>query len=131
MANDFSMSLTFKGVKGAQDALKEFDSLVSQSVTDFLDSIGQTVVEEMKSLVPVDTGALQASIDYNVNGDDLTFEATEPYAGFVEYGTSRMEAQPYFNPAIDRNLGSSGVIDEFGKDALSTWERLIAEHKDT
>jgi len=129
-AHDFSMSITFKGVKGAQDALKEFESIVSQDVTDFLDSIGQTVTEEMKSLVPVDTGALQASIDYNVSGDDLTFEATESYAGDVEYGTARMEAQPYFNPAIDRNLGSSGVFDEFGKDALSNWDRLVSQYKD-
>ena len=35
----------------------------------------------MQSLVPVDTGALQESIDYSVTGDDLTFEATEHYAG--------------------------------------------------
>lgn len=129
-AHDFSMSITFKGVKGAQDALKEFESIVSQDVTDFLDSIGQTVTEEMKSLVPVDTGALQASIDYNVSGDDLTFEATESYAGDVEYGTVKMAAQPYFNPAIDRNLGSSGVFDEFGKDALSNWDRLVSQYKD-
>jgi HK97 gp10 family phage protein len=125
----FDLSLTFKGIKGAQDALKEFESTVSQDVTDFLDSIGQTIVEEMKSLVPVDTGALQASIDYNVSGDDLTFEATEEYAGDVEYGTTRMAAQPYFFPAIDRNLGSSGLIDEFGHDALSNWDRLVNEYQ--
>jgi HK97 gp10 family phage protein len=124
----FSMELTFKGIKGAQDALKEFESSVTQDVTDFLDSIGQTVVEEMQSLVPVDTGALQSSIGYNVSGDDLTFEATEEYAGDVEYGTSKMAAQPYFFPAIDRNLGSSGLIDEFGNDALSNWDRLVSEH---
>ncbi len=125
------MELTFKGVKGAADALKEFESSVTEQVTEFLDSTGQTVVEEMKSLVPVDTGALQTSIDYNVSGDDLTFEATEDYAGFVEYGTSKMAAQPYFMPAIDRNLGSSGLIDEFGKDALSNWDRLVSQYSES
>jgi HK97 gp10 family phage protein len=124
------MSLTFKGIKGAQDALKEFESTVTQEVSDFLDSIGQTIVEEMKSLVPVDTGALQESIGYNVSGDDLTFEATEDYAGDVEYGTIKMAAQPYFFPAIDRNLGSSQLIDEFGNDALSNWDRLVNQYKD-
>ena len=74
----------------------------------------------MQSLVPVDTGALQECIDYNVSGDDLTFEATEDYAGFVEYGTSKMAAQPYFNPAIDRNLGSSGITDQFGTGCFIT-----------
>jgi HK97 gp10 family phage protein len=126
----FDLSLTFKGLRGAQDALKEFDSTVSEQVTDFLDSMGQIVTDEMRSLVPVDTGALQASIDYNVSGDDLTFEATEDYAGDVEYGTTKMAAQPYFFPAIDRNLGSSQLIDEFGHDALSNWDRLVNEYKD-
>jgi hypothetical protein len=129
VANDFSMSLTFKGIKGAQDALKEFDSTVSEQLKDFLDTMGQIVTDEMRSLVPVDTGALQASIDYNVSGDDLTFEATEEYAGDVEYGTTRLAAQPYFFPAIDRNLGSSGLIDEFGHDALSNWDRLVNEYQ--
>ena len=126
----FPLSITFTGVKGAQDALREFDSTISDQVSDFLETMGQIVVEEMQSLVPVDTGALQESIDYSVSGDDLTFEATEPYAGFVEYGTSKMQAQPYFNPAIDRNLGSSGITDQFGQDALSQWERLISQYKD-
>jgi len=124
----FSMELTFKGVKGAQDALKEFESTVSDQLSDFLETTGQIVVEEMQSTVPVDTGALQDSIGYNVSGDDLTFEATEDYAGDVEYGTSKMAAQPYFFPAIDRNLGSSGLIDEFGKDALSNWDRLVSQY---
>src|SRR6185369_7028964 len=121
----FSLGITYKGIKGSQSALKQFEADIPKQVTDFLETMGQIVVEEMQGLVPVDTGALQASIGYSVSGTDLTFEATEDYAGFVEYGTSRMEAQPYFNPAIDRNLGSSGVIDEFGKDALSNWDRLI------
>jgi len=124
----FSMGLTFKGLKGAQDALKEFESIVSDQLSDFLETTGQIVVEEMQSTVPVDTGALQDSIGYNVSGDDLTFEATEDYAGDVEYGTSKMAAQPYFFPAIDRNLGSSGLIDEFGKDALSNWDRLVSQY---
>jgi HK97 gp10 family phage protein len=131
MANSFSLELTFKGIRGAQDALKEFESSVTEQLSEFLDSMGQIVVDEMQSTVAVDTGELQDSIGYNVSGDDLTFEATADHAGFIEYGTSKMEAQPYFFPAIDRNLGSSGLIDEFGKDALSNWDRLISEHKDT
>ncbi len=126
----FSLELTFKGVKGAQNALKEFESSVTDQVSEFLDSIGQTVTEEMKSTVPVDTGALQASIDYSITGDDLTFEATEDYAGDVEYGTSKMAAQPYFFPAIDRNLNSSNIGEPFGRDALSEWEKLISQYKD-
>jgi HK97 gp10 family phage protein len=126
----FSLSITTKGIKGSQSALKQFEQDIPQQVTDFLETMGQIVVEEMQSLVPVDTGALHDSIDYNVTDTDLNFEATEDYAGFVEYGTSRMVAQPYFMPAIDRNLGSSGITDEFGKDALANWDKLVNEFKD-
>ena len=98
----FGLSLTYKGVKGSQSALKQFEQDISQTVTDWLESMGQIVTEEMKNLCPVDTGALQESIDYLVSGTDLTFEATEDYAGFVEYGTSKMAAQPFMTPAYDQ-----------------------------
>lgn len=32
---------------------------------------------------------------------EVIFGSDVEYAGFVEYGTSRMEPQPYFQPAID------------------------------
>ena len=125
----FSLELTYKGVKGSQSALKQFEVDIPQQVTDWLETMGEIVVEEMKGLCPVDTGALQDSIDYSVSGTDLTFEATEDYAGFVEFGTSRMAAQPYFMPPLD-NLHSSGIGDEFGKDALSHWNELVSEFED-
>ena len=124
----FGLSLTYKGVKGSQSALKQFEQDISQTVTDWLESMGQIVTEEMKNLCPVDTGALQESIDYQVSGTDLTFEATEDYAGFVEYGTSKMAAQPFFNPPLD-NLHSSGIGEEFGRDALSHWNELISQYE--
>jgi HK97 gp10 family phage protein len=124
----FGLSLTYTGVKGSQSALKQFEQDISQTVTDWLETMGQIVVEEMQGLVPVDTGALQESIGYSVSGTDLTFEATEDYAGFVEYGTSKMEAQPYFNPPLD-NLHSSGIGDEFGRDALSHWNELVSQYE--
>ena len=124
----FGLSLTYKGVKGSQSALKQFEQDISQTVTDWLESMGQIVTEEMRNLCPVDTGALQESIDYLVSGTDLTFEATEDYAGFVEYGTSKMAAQPFFNPPLD-NLHSSGIGEEFGRDALSLWNSLISQYE--
>lgn len=31
--------------------------------------------------------------------------STSGYGGYLETGTSRMEARPYFKPALDRNIG--------------------------
>ncbi len=60
--------------------------------------------------VPVDTGALQASIKKSVtrNGDKTTGEISAgngqvPYAAMIEFGTSKMAARPYMRPAINEN----------------------------
>ena len=98
----FSLNISYKGIKGAENALKQFPVEITDEMTNFLQDVGETVYQQMISLVPVDTGALRDSIDYNVEGDGtLNFEATEDYAGFVEYGTTKMDPQPFFNPPLD------------------------------
>jgi HK97 gp10 family phage protein len=52
-------------------------------------------------IVPVDTGALQDSIEEWGSGDVWYVHADTEYAGNVEYGTSRMAAQPYMRPAAE------------------------------
>jgi HK97 gp10 family phage protein len=69
---------------------------------------GMSEMEIMaKGLCPIDTGNLQASIRWE--GDfptyalvaDATNTRGEPYAAYVEYGTSKQEAQPFMWPAVD------------------------------
>jgi HK97 gp10 family phage protein len=60
---------------------------------------------QAKAVVPVDTGNLKGSIQEHKMPDssDLTKyvgPATE-YNLYVEYGTSRMRAQPYMRPAAE------------------------------
>lgn len=52
---------------------------------------------------PVDTGTLKRSIGLEMADGGLTaeVEATADYAGYVEYGTRPMEAQPYLGPAFN------------------------------
>lgn len=60
-----------------------------------------------KVYCPVDTGYLKNSISSEFTGDGRSGEmsgavtAGANYARFVEYGTSRMHAQPFMNPALD------------------------------
>ena len=49
---------------------------------------------------PVDTGELIGSIDGFADGESVEVYADADYAQYVEYGTSKMEAQPYFRPAV-------------------------------
>lgn len=51
-------------------------------------------------LCPVDTGELISSIDGFTDGERVEVYADADYAQYVEYGTSKMEAQPYFRPAL-------------------------------
>ncbi|MHC4321738.1 MAG: HK97-gp10 family putative phage morphogenesis protein [Planctomycetota bacterium] len=48
---------------------------------------------------PKKTGALAESI----KSAGTTFTAGVPYAGFVEYGTSRQPPQPFMRPAVTAN----------------------------
>ena len=79
----------------------------------FLDSFYNTATD----LVPVDTGALQASIW--AGGGDTFVEcyAEEHYASYVEFGTWKMDAQPYFIPALE------GAFAE----ALDAWTEAVEE----
>ena len=58
---------------------------------------------------PVDTGNLRSSIGHTLTGDgrNRTIRAeigpTASYAGFLEFGTSRMAPRPYLFPAADRH----------------------------
>lgn len=77
-----------------------------------MDRAGAAAVAYARAACPVDTGALRASIGYIYRQDTrtLTIYADMPYSAYVEFGTSRMIAQPYIRPAIDeagRVLGAT------------------------
>jgi HK97 gp10 family phage protein len=58
--------------------------------------------DSAKAVVPVDTGALQASIESHMENDTHgVVSANTDYAGYVEYGTTRAPAQPYMHPSFD------------------------------
>jgi HK97 gp10 family phage protein len=67
-----------------------------------------TIRDEARDLVPVVTGTLRAAIfaaplDAKRSGLPGAMVAVKGvyYAPFVEYGTSKMSAHPYFRPAIN------------------------------
>lgn len=68
------------------------------------------VAERARELAPVRTGHLMASIHAelgeSIEGaaafDPVQVIADTPYASFVEFGTSKMEAQPFMTPAAEQ-----------------------------
>lgn len=67
---------------------------------DGCDAFLDTFFDIAYDLCPVDTGELIGSIDGFTDGEGVEVYADADYAQYVEYGTSKMEAQPYFRPAI-------------------------------
>ena len=67
---------------------------------DGCDAFLDTFFDIAYDLCPVDTGELISSIDGFTDGEGVEVYADADYAQYVEYGTSKMEAQPYFRHAI-------------------------------
>lgn len=65
------------------------------------------IERDAKINCPVDTGLLRNSITHKVEEDSDKITATTgtntEYAPYVEYGTSKMPAQPYLRPAYEKN----------------------------
>lgn len=79
--------------------------VLTQGLVDAINNVGDDALNYMKSVVPVDTGALRDSCYAQVSVDNgrlkLEIGATAPYAIYVELGTYKMAAQPYIRPTFD------------------------------
>lgn len=83
--------------------LTGFTERMRAKIADQLVVIGDEIVAFARGIVPIRTGFLRDSIFSDLIESDLnlTVAATASYAGYVEFGTSRMRAQPYLRPALD------------------------------
>lgn len=93
------------------------------SCRDGLETYASVFEEVAKTLVPVRTGALQASIHAKKSKDGIDFEATMPYASFVEFGTWKMEARPYFEEALAQAYDEAVV--EMVDEVLDPYEKEV------
>ncbi len=77
------------------------------SIRAILEEWAAEVLDVARTVVPIRTGRLLASLQYEVDDAALlvTFSSAVPYASFVEKGTSRMSAEPFFLPAILASIG--------------------------
>lgn len=104
-------------VSGGDDQIGEASVLVdySSACAVFVD----TFLRVANQLVPVDTGYLRSTIDAGEWGDGFWCEATADYAQYVEYGTSYMDAQPYFEPALEAAFGEAMIEAQLAVDQAS------------
>ncbi len=81
----------------------EQSEALEEEVHNVVENVGDNMVSYAHGIVPVRTGNLMASIFADVDEDNLsvTLGATADYASFIEYGTVKMRAQPFLQPAAD------------------------------
>ena len=79
----------------------EQSQALEEEVHAIVENAGDNMVTYAQGIVPVRTGNLMASIFAEVDEDNLavTLGATADYASFIEYGTVKMRAQPFLEPA--------------------------------
>jgi len=83
-------------------AIKSVEDAISKA----LEASALVVEGDAKNLAPVDTGNLRNSITHEVEGKEARVGTNVEYAPFVELGTVKMAAQPYLNPALEKNKGN-------------------------
>ena len=82
--------------------LETLISRLPQLVSDIVEKTAFDCQAEAQDIVPVDTGNLKGSISAKVESPTkAVVEAAAEYAGYVEYGTYKMAAQPYMMPAAE------------------------------
>jgi HK97 gp10 family phage protein len=96
------MSATVRGADKVIANMQKAAVAIEAAVGDAVREAAMLVEREAKINVPVDTGRLRSSIA-SEEKKPLLFEVgtNVEYAAFVEFGTSKMAAQPYLQPAVE------------------------------
>lgn len=112
---------------GLMDATPELGIMIDYS--EALDAFCETFEEVATDLVPVDTGYLMGSISATNDGYSHIYCIAEAhYAQYVEFGTYKMDAQPYFIPALQEAYAE--MMDEASQaieEALNEETELLEE----
>lgn len=93
--------VTVSGVDEAIAKLERYEVLVRAGIAEAQAAAANDTTTLAKRLCPVDTGRLRSSIRPRISAGDLSAEVYTDveYAGYVEYGTVNMQAEPYLRPA--------------------------------
>lgn len=88
-------------VEVTKDNTEEAIEGIGSAIAAALEEVGLVAEGYAKRLCPVDTGRLRNSITHVTMPDDnaVYIGTNVEYGPYVEYGTSRQEAQPFLRPA--------------------------------
>lgn len=99
---------TGKGPQNFSRSLTKLEAGVLASIKQAMGEAALVIETTAKRLAPVDTGTLRSSIGHVVNrmgrhAVKAVVGSNVEYAPHQEYGTYKMEAQPFLRPALENN----------------------------
>lgn len=94
----------------SEDHTQEALELMIQAKDRALEAVGLQGEMYAKMLCPVDTGRLRNSITHTSDGEYAYIGTNVEYAPYVEFGTSKMAAQPFIRPAAEDHAEEYGQI---------------------
>lgn len=116
------------------DVIEEFGFIEATPVLEIIPdySMGcvtfiNTFMTASTDYVPVDTGYLQSTISANCSDTYCECWTDCEYAQYVEYGTWKMDAQPYFEIAIEEALDEAVPIWEMAEEVAMAQEEMYLE----
>lgn len=98
------MTTKVKGTKKVISNIKKLEASVLDRLHNAVEKAALGVEREAKILAPIDTSRLQRSItaEESTNPLEYTVGTNVEYAGFQEFGTRKMAAHPYLQPAAEK-----------------------------
>jgi len=110
------LEIEILGLTELEEKLSNLEEKLSNALDEALNEIAEKISSDARNFAPVDTGALRKSIRIEKKGklrvsvvaggggviNPKTGREVD-YAGYVEFGTSRMSPQPYMQPALEKN----------------------------
>ncbi len=97
----------FKNLSQFQARMKDLKVKIHETIETALESGAENIADRARERVPIKNGLLRESITAQKGGSNLNFlvEAKAPHARFVEYGTLKTPARPFFWPAFEEGKG--------------------------
>lgn len=99
------VNVTVTGLDSLLGKLNELPEQMRRGAERAVEEETEDVTQDMRDGAPVDTGALVAGMQAEVDGLRGEAVSTAQHSFAVEGGTSKMPAQPFAQPAAERSRG--------------------------
>src|SRR5215203_2557595 len=92
---------TIEGLEELNVLFKNLGPEITKQFHDITGKFATSILSQMNQRVPVRTGYLKSTIASSVSPNLTELYVTADYAKFVNYGTRRMAARPFFTGPVE------------------------------